>query len=345
MRRLKPISIVGGGLAGLTCGIGLRQRGVAVTIWEAGRYPRHRVCGEFISGHGQDVLTRLGLMELFTQAGAIFSNTARFFLGTASSPVRRLEQPAVSLSRFKMDALLAERFRALGGELLENSRWHGDERAEGLILANGRRLQPVERGWRWFGLKAHAGHLQLAADLEMHGCPHGYVGLSRLPGNEVNVCGLFRAGPGTAPGNPKELLRGRPSTPLHERLAAAVFDEASFCSVAGLPMRPRRAAQTGGCRLGDALTMIPPVTGNGMSMAFEAADLALDPISAYSRGELPWDAARAALGYACDAAFRRRLRWARWLQALILCPAAQGRFGSWILHYPTLWHIFFKCTR
>ena len=53
---MKPITIVGGGLAGLTLGIGLRQRGVPVTIWEAGRYPRHRVCGEFISGNGQAVL-------------------------------------------------------------------------------------------------------------------------------------------------------------------------------------------------------------------------------------------------------------------------------------------------
>ena len=47
---VKPITIVGGGLAGLTLGIGLRQCGVAVTVHEAGHYPRHRVCGEFISG-------------------------------------------------------------------------------------------------------------------------------------------------------------------------------------------------------------------------------------------------------------------------------------------------------
>ena len=56
----KPITIIGGGLAGLTLGIGLRQREVPVTIWEAGNYPRHRVCGEFISGNGQAVLERLG---------------------------------------------------------------------------------------------------------------------------------------------------------------------------------------------------------------------------------------------------------------------------------------------
>ena len=66
---MKPITIVGGGLAGLTLGIGLRQRGVPVSVIEAGQYPRHRVCGEFISGRGQETLTRLGLTEPLRQAG------------------------------------------------------------------------------------------------------------------------------------------------------------------------------------------------------------------------------------------------------------------------------------
>src|SRR2546427_12926265 len=98
--RMKPITIVGGGLAGLTLGIGLRQRGIPVTIWEAGHYPRHRVCGEFIVGRGQDVLARLGLSKVFFQTGAITARTAAFFLGRTRCPVRTLTPPALCLSRF-----------------------------------------------------------------------------------------------------------------------------------------------------------------------------------------------------------------------------------------------------
>ena len=104
----KPVTIIGGGLAGLTLGIGLRQHGVPVSVQEAGDYPRHRVCGEFISGGGQVVLERLGLLADFQKAGAVYARTAMFVCGTARSPVRQMAIPALCLSRHKMDALLAE---------------------------------------------------------------------------------------------------------------------------------------------------------------------------------------------------------------------------------------------
>src|SRR2546426_356396 len=78
------------------------------------------------------------------------------FLRNSASPTRSLPVPALCLSRFDMDALLAERFRELGGELREKERWRENGAGEGTVRANGRRLQPTENGWRWFGLKIHA---------------------------------------------------------------------------------------------------------------------------------------------------------------------------------------------
>ncbi len=343
----KPITIVGGGLAGLTLGIGLRQRAVPVIVWEVGHYPRHRVCGEFISGRGQETLSRLGLRELLERAGAVNAGTAAFFSATQSAPPRSLPARALCLSRFTMDHALAVEFRRLGGELREDQRRRDGDFGEGIVRATGRRAQTAENGSRWFGLKAHARHVSLIADLEMHVSPRGYVGLCRINGGAVNVCGLFRrqAGEDHTPQNWREWLRGQAGSPLNRRLAPAEFDESSFCAVAGISLRPQRAAARAECCVGDAITMIPPVTGNGMSMAFESAGMAIEPLAAWSQGEIPWAQTQQVLARRCDAAFARRLAWAKWLQRMMLTPSLQNVLVRFVSRSEWFWRTAFERTR
>jgi 2-polyprenyl-6-methoxyphenol hydroxylase-like FAD-dependent oxidoreductase len=371
----RTITIVGGGLAGLTLGIGLRQRGIAVEIFEAHNYPRHRVCGEFISGNGPAVLERLGLLPLLERAGAIRVHSAVFIAGPNRSPVRQLSTHALGLSRHLMDATLAEEFQRLGGELHAGARWgfsNGNESAtpesagvatasrdvrdarqqsasalkpEAIILATGRQAQPTENGWRWFGLKAHARNVNLSADLEMHVSADNYVGVNRINGGEVNVCGLFRGRPGETRDSGFDLLRGKSGSSLHEKLASAQFDKHSFCSVAGLSLTPQRAADKQDCCIGDAITMIPPVTGNGMSMAFESAEIAIDPLYRYSHGAMTWPEARTTIARACDHAFTERLAWARRLQWLMFSPVVRSPLGKALLHSDVVWDFMFEKTR
>src|SRR5581483_10552131 len=140
-------------------------------------------------------------------------------------------------------------------------------------------------------------------------------------------------------------LRGCPGSPLREKLAGAQFDENSFCSVAGLSLTPHRATEKNDCCIGDAVTMIPPVTGNGMSMAFESAEIAIDPISRYSRGEITWTEARDAIAHACDAAFAERLVWARRLQWLMFSPLPRTPLVKILLHSNAMWNFLFAKTR
>jgi 2-polyprenyl-6-methoxyphenol hydroxylase-like FAD-dependent oxidoreductase len=376
---MKPITIIGGGLAGLSLGIGLRRKSVPVTIIEAGRYPRHKVCGEFISGRGQETLHRLGLYEALNDAGALEARSASFVVSdTATNPVRRLPDAALCVSRFELDTILSELFAAAGGELRQETRWRNEALAEGQVRANGRRAQAQDDGWRWYGLKVHARNVPLRADLEMHLVPNGYIGLCRLPRGEVNICGLFRSsGTRDAVGAPtfqspaisagsaapaqskttdgseslrtgKSALRpllGSPGGTLHQRLATAELAEGTFCSVAGLSLRPRRAAEFRQCAIGDALTMTPPVTGNGMSMAFESAEVAVEPLTAYSRGELSWEAARRRVAGTCDARFQTRLAWAGRLQSMMFCHSLQKLLGPLLVRSGFFWHIMFRKTR
>src|SRR5262249_51786072 len=150
----------------------------------------------------------------------------------------------------------------------------------GFVRATGRTPQVLDSGWHWFGIQVHVSNLELLADLEMHSLENGYVGLCRISHDVVNVCGLFRRH--SLKHQPRtdwmHLLAGPKGSDLHSRLQTAKFDSSSFCSIAALPLRPQRAAQKQDCCIGDALTMIPPVTGNGMSMAFEAAEMSIEPL-------------------------------------------------------------------
>jgi flavin-dependent dehydrogenase len=343
---MKPIGIIGGGLAGLTLGVALRQRGAPVTIYEAGRYPRHRVCGEFVSGRGRGVLARLGLEEKFFAAGAREAGSAAFFAARAGGRVTALPERALCLSRHVMDALLAGEFRRLGGTLHENHRWR-EPMGEGLVRATGRRTEASAQGWRWFGLKAHTRAVRLEADLEVHLAPQGYVGLCQLGGGLVNVCGLFRsraAVPDLAQ-SWRIWLTGGPDSRLSRRLAGAEFLEETFCSVGGLGLRPQSAASHPECCLGDAITMIAPLTGNGMSMAFESAELAVAPLTSYSFGKTNWAAAAGEIARGCDRAFARRLRWSRWLQEAFFVRPAAGALIWLGSRAPRLWRGLFERTR
>lgn len=340
------VTIVGGGLAGLTLGIGLRQRGVQATVWEAGGYPRHRVCGEFISGDGQSSLARLGLLDGLRQEGSCSASNVSFFTGAAQVAKWPLPKAALCISRTVLDDWLATEFRRLGGELRLGARWVS-ECGVGVVRAAGRRAEPVSEGWRLFGLKVHARGVRLNSDLEIHFVPSGYVGLCRLADGDVNICGLFRSRV-TVPDLAqrwRDWLGGSPGSVLRSRLAVAECDEDSFCSVAGLSLRPQRALDRNECCVGDALTMIPPVTGNGMSMAFESAELAIEPLTRFSCGELSWVQARREIARSCDDQFSSRLRWASWVQRGLF----QSRTRSGLLFFASrsewFWRWLFDRTR
>jgi 2-polyprenyl-6-methoxyphenol hydroxylase-like FAD-dependent oxidoreductase len=342
-----PISIIGGGLAGLTLGIALRQRSVPVTISEAGKYPRHRVCGEFISGRGQAVLKRLGLFDLVLAGGARTARTAAFHSEDRRYPVRVLPESALCISRYALDALLAESFLQLEGTLQSRSRCTNGENTAGTVYACGRRAESVVDGSRWFGLKAHARGIAMDADLEMHLSRDAYVGLCQLGDNEVNVCGLLRShhGNGGSARSAIERLTNVDSTILRRRLATAEWIPDSACSIGGLSLRPRLEPAAAECRIGDALTMIAPMSGNGMSMAFESAELAVEPLLAYSRGELSWTESTRGIAQRCRAAFTRRVKWAWVLQRCAFAPLVRPLALPVAVRLEPAWRFLFAATR
>ena len=347
MKSAPVIEIIGGGLAGLSLGLALSREKIAVRVVEAGRYPRHRVCGEFITGLEDDTIAQLGIAPLLADAPR--HREAVWFVDGAMARKETLPQPAIGISRHALDARLAEAFVGHGGELCLDTRVTSVEGRPGRVLAVGRR-----RGHSpWLGLKVHVRNLALARDLELHLGDEAYVGLSRVEDGAINVCGLFRrrripalgsppphdaATNGAKPDSSAPSLDAVQATmwryldacglsSLRARLATAEIDANSFCAVAALEFDARVAPRDEIC-IGDACAMIPPFTGNGMAMAFQSALIARDPLLRYARGEISWEEACRTANAALRTRFRLRLASADWLHPFLLRPRRQRWFAA-----------------
>jgi glycine/D-amino acid oxidase-like deaminating enzyme len=180
-----PITIVGGGLAGLSLSIALRRRGLEVELHEKRRYPFHRVCGEFISGVSREVLDDLGILGCLD--GAVAITTMRWYLQDRLALEERLPRKALGLSRYTLDERLANHAGELGVRVQEGSGFRGQDE-EGVVWASGKRL---DQSSPWIGLSAHVENVEIDG-LEMHCGPGGYLGISPVEAGRVNVTGLFR---------------------------------------------------------------------------------------------------------------------------------------------------------
>ena len=90
--------------------------------------------------------------------------------------------------------------------------------------------------------------------------------------------------------------------------------------------------------------MIPPLTGNGMSIAFESAALAADALEAYARNRKTWESALREIAALFRGQFAARLAWAARLHGVIFSPAAQPVLGL-LVRLPFVWRACFMLTR
>lgn len=249
---MQKITIAGGGLAGLACGIRLRQLGVEVELHERKSYPLKKVCGEFLSPLGWRRCQELGI-EGFLERPPVALARARFYYSESAFFDFELGPAAWGLSRAALDTALARRFTALGGELREGSSLESAD-----IQASGRPSGAGKGSWMgWKGYLEAADAPEALMQVQMLMLPirQGYCGLSPVEDGRISVCFVARA-----PASPEGLLG---SHPLLAALAPRIRPHAS---IAGFDF----TAQPGPGRAGDARRVWPPLVGDGMSRALGA---------------------------------------------------------------------------
>lgn len=334
----KPITIIGGGLSGLALGCYLRKHDVSVTIIEQGTYPRHKVCGEFICGVSDNTLDELGILSLFENAESV--RNIRWHIGNKKVLDKTLPRSAMGLSRFLLDDDLQRLFTSLGGEIIQqriNKKDYLDKKSEGIVWACGKEKQGKgDDALRWLGMKMHVSNLDVTG-LEMHtggtSAKGGYVGLSPVEDGKINICALFEvdknvAGKGADKFHAYLLSIGLET--LAARLEKATIDSASFSAVAGFSMGHQRNAMNDQQHLlpiGDAAILIPPFTGNGMSIALESSLLAGKNLLPYCQGHdnPSWDETLKTYLYQMRRKFRKRLIAAKCIHPFFFHTS--GRWG------------------
>jgi len=331
---MKKVTIAGGGLAGLSLGIALRNQGVPVDLHEAGDYPRHRVCGEFICGVSDETLRELGVESVLKDAEKL--ETHAWFRGEACLHRGRLPLPARGISRYRLDERLQRLLTDSGGRVFTSSRITRNEE-EGCVWCSGR----IPEQGDWIGLKSHFSGLPMESDLEMHLASNGYVGLARVDHDTVNVCGLFRLCREISGQDIIErYIEAGGLLALRDRLRRAGSKEDTRSAIAGFRLgwqmeRPGRLS------LGDARAMIPPFSGNGMSMALESAAIAAPILASYSEGGLSWECAVSQAGRAMKARFSSRMIFARMLHPFLTSAPGRAFFStaSRLLPYGAIFHL------
>src|SRR3954469_17236171 len=119
--------VVGGGPAGASAAIHLAARGARVLLAERERFPREKLCGEFISPECLSHFERLGVLEGMESAGGAEVTETVFYapsgraLSVPSEGVGGARTSALGLSRAEMDERLLRRAQEMGVEVLEES--------------------------------------------------------------------------------------------------------------------------------------------------------------------------------------------------------------------------------
>jgi flavin-dependent dehydrogenase len=267
-----------------------------VLLLERGRFPRHKVCGEFVSAESLDLLVNL----LAPHYARLFSDSvriarARIFLDgrTLHAPV---DPPAASISRMYLDAALwdsaehcgvdvrqqiaVRNISGTGPFLIETSA--GEFKGRALINASGRwsslnsaPTQAQKSGVKWLGLKGHFSEASAPASVDLYFFEGGYCGIQPVdisddvePSGRVNACAMVRADvastlPDVFACHPALQERSREWKPL----SAPV-------STSPLVFRKPQPERNGILMAGDAAAFVDPFVGDGISLALRSGSLA-----------------------------------------------------------------------
>jgi len=349
------VIIAGAGPAGSSAAIQLARSDLRVLLVEQKKFPRAKLCGEFISPECRRHFERLGVAEAMANSEPA-SITETVFYSTRGHHVTIPSSwfggsAALGLSRAVMDNVLLRRAQDCGVTVIEGAtitepilnnqnvrgvklKLNGDEQhhtAPLTIDATGRARiltrklnarEPKSKA-KLIAFKVHLRNTRVAPGAcEIYFYPDGYGGLSSVEGDISNLCFIISAEQVKRyHSNPDLVMR---EMVMKNRRAAYTLAHAQpdseWLSASWERFGPQQPSPAKGLlAIGDSAAFIDPFTGSGMLMAFESGELVADVIT---RNEL--DTVEAAYTAEYLRKFDSRLQISGWLRRAAFKPRLAG---------------------
>ena len=300
---------MGGGLAGLTSAIHLSSRKKRVLLIEKNEYPKHKVCGEYISNEVLPYLNSLGINPINEGAKQI----TKVHISTTKSNLIKGELPlgGFGMSRYFLDNLLVKKAHLNGVQILKDTvdsihfkkdsftittKSSGVFQSKITIGAFGKRSSLDQKMKRKFiqkkspylAVKIHVKGVFPENLVALHNFKGGYCGVSKVEDNAINVCYITEY---------RSFKKHKNITDFQEQVvfkntflkevfknSEAIFE--SPLTISQISFETKKPIENHIIMCGDAAGMIHPLCGNGMSMAIQSAQMASKLILKYLNDEI-----------------------------------------------------------
>ena len=301
------VLIIGGGLAGLCNAIHLSKFGTKVLLIEKNEYPKHKVCGEYISN---EVLPYLQYLEIDPfRFGAVKIDTFQLSTTTNKLISAKLPLGGFGISRYQLDFILSEKAKKNNVLIIQDTVTDVDFKEDVFsvetknkqkftskicIGSYGKRSTldvKLKRGFikkrsPYLGVKFHVKGSFSENLVALHNFKGGYCGVSKVENNTINVCYItnflsFQKYKNINDFEKNVILKNHFLKEIFEN-STSVFEPP--LSISQISFETKKPIENHMMMCGDAAGMIHPLCGNGMSMAIQSAQIASKLILNYLKG-------------------------------------------------------------
>jgi menaquinone-9 beta-reductase len=296
--------VIGAGPGGCATAISAACKASSVLLLERGRYPRHRVCGEFVSAESLTLLSNLLSADqrgLITAAPRI--SQARVF-ADGSELGFEVNPSAASIPRYDLDLALWNSSLRAGVDVRDSCTVQFVEgegpfavtttaevfHARSIVNAAGRwsfltssGTRTGASGERWIGVKRHFSEPNPSASVDLYFFDGGYCGVQPVSysgasgAGIVNASAMVRADIAT---DLNDVLERHPVLRDRSRSWEPVIDQVT---TSPLVFHKPEAVQGKMLQVGDAATFVDPFIGDGISMALRSGALAAECMGPFFR--------------------------------------------------------------